>query len=153
MRPVGTSAFTVEVIGARMTDRRLIGRRNLPDKVNADIALTLTTIEPATDGGRFEQRVFPIYSAGIKNLDPKLIAPEMAADPARPLSAPENSRISPVLPLPRLITPTTMSVVVVESNSGLAKAKERVALARKVRAKLIEITGGAIKEQLEKLGQ
>jgi hypothetical protein len=153
LRSVGANAFTVELIGARLTDRSLVGRRNLPDKVNADIAFTFTTVETSTAAGRSEQRVLPLYSAAIKNLDPKLIAPEMAADPARPMSTAADAHVSPVLPLPVSTAPTTISVVVVESNGGLAKAKERVALARKVRSKVIELTGGAIKDQIENLAQ
>lgn len=153
LTPIGTNAFTVELLGARLTDRTLIGRRNLPDKVNADIALTFLTVEPETDAGRPEQRTLPVYSAVIRNLDPKLIAPAMANDAERMMQGPGLPQRSPVLPLPRLATPTTISVVVIESNAGLNKAKERVELARKVRGKLIELTGGAISEQIGKLAQ
>lgn len=150
--PVGDSAFTVEIVGARLTDRALIGQRGLPDSVNADIALSMTIVEPDTPAGRPEQHVFPVYAATVKNLDPRQIAPEMAKDPERLFSVSAKRHRSAVLPMPKAGTPTTLSVVVVESNGGLSKAKERIALARKVRAKLIELTGGIVKEQLDKLG-
>lgn len=151
LTPVGTTAYTIEVVGARLSDTALINRKGLPDKVTADLSMTINTVQK--DGaGRLQQVVAGSYSASISDLNPKLVQ-GAGNDPARVMSGALSPHRSPVLALPGADTPTTISIAVVESNAGLAKAKQRVALIQKLRTEAITLIGGALEDQIKKATQ
>lgn len=138
LEPVGSTAFTIELVAAKTVNSTLIGKRGLPATLNADIGLAFTTVQLGV-GGTPEQRALPAYTASVKGLDP-----------ARPGVRPESERhISAVIPVPSNGTPTTIVATVTESNAGLDKEKERAALQQSIRGKLIELAGGAVEAALK----
>lgn len=129
---VGAKAFTIELVGAEVTHSDLLADPKHSKKLNADVALAITTIEPGGDG-RVERVSLPAYTASVEGIE--------ARKPGRPEG---ERRISLVMPLPPRGTPASIVASVTESNADLKSYEERIAVQRSVRKKLIEMAGTAL---------
>ncbi len=134
-RRFGTSAISVELVGTRVSDTTLV--RGMKDMtLNADIAVTMSVIEQPRDALAV-QRTLGTFSSTIRNIDP-----------SKPGAAPKHAQAPLLLPLPLPGAATSLTVAVTESNAGLAAVKDRIALQRKLRTKLLEFAGDTVEKKL-----
>lgn len=131
----GSNALSVELLGARIADSGLL-RTGKAKTLNADIAVTMATIEQPRDGIA-TQRTLGTFTTTVR-----------AIDPVKPGARPEQDQPPLLLPLPLPGAPTNVTIAVTESNADLAATKERLALQRKVRGKLIEFAGDLVEKKL-----
>ncbi len=136
LRPFGANALGVELLAARVADTALL-RGGKVRTLNADLAVTIATVEQPRDGLAV-QRTLGTFTTTLKGIDPALPGARPAGD--QPIL---------LLPLPLPGAPTSLTVAVTESNAGLAAVKERVALQRKLRAKLLEFAGDVVEDKLD----
>lgn len=138
LQPVGGRAFTIELVAVKVTHSTLLGRKGLPDILNADLALSFTTVQPG-EAGRLEQIALPSYALSVEGIDH-----------TRPAVRPSSEqKLSPVLPLPPKGSPTTIVATVTESNAALQKEEQRIALQQAVRGKILEYAGSLLDEAVK----
>lgn len=130
LRRVGTAGFTIEPLAARI-DQSPIVKRPASQTLDGTVSVTFQSVMTADRANHLV--LFPAYSVTFKKM--KLGA----------AGVPPETR-SPILPLAASpSSPTSTVVAVTESDSALAKEKERLALEQANRALLSSALGDILK--------
>ena len=135
LRPVGSTAFTIEPLAARIDASPVLARQRSPT-LNANLSLAIQSVVPDQQM-RNELITLPVYSVSYENLRQ-----------GRTAKSYNSARRSPVIPFPPPTSPTSVTVAVTEAHTRLGREKQRIALEQANRAALVGAASEALKGAL-----
>lgn len=152
VKGVTPTAFVIEPVGGWVGNSGVLDPLESPPRINADLAVAITTITK-NDGVLPDSTTFPPYGVSFKDLKVGKNCPDENGVPNTNecvyLAPKGDPRSSVVLTLPQdRNSPTSIVVSVTESDVGLQKEQERIALLQKTRQALLGALGEILKGQL-----
>lgn len=134
IRRIGTTAFTVEPVAARVDASEIIDRES-PPELNATVSLSYQSI--VTDADRANQLVtLPAFAMNFPKIERgEILWVARRASPVMPIAVSHGGARAP----------TSIAVAVTESHASLERVRERIALEQANRAALVAAMGETLK--------